>query len=104
MKRKETWSDLDLKTKIAYITAVAAFIIGWGLTIAGFIFPPIGVVADSVLWILGQSLVYCASVFGVGMYVTGSVRGMKQSIRMFMREEAERYHKEADEEVIDSEN
>lgn len=88
MKDKEFlhWSQLDIKTKIAYITAIAAFTIGWGLTVAGFIIG-VGVVSDSVLWILGQSLVYSASVFGVGMYVTNEVVGMKRSIRKFMKEE-----------------
>ena len=84
---KEKWSDISIKDKIAYLSAVIAFVIGWGLTIAGFCVPPVGAVADSVLWILGQGLVYAASVFGVGMYVTGSVRGMKREISRFMRKE-----------------
>lgn len=88
---RESWSGLEVKTKIAYISAIFAFVIGWGLTIAGFIVPPLGAVADSILWILGQALVYAASVFGVGMYVTGSVQGMKDSIRRFMREEDRMY-------------
>lgn len=83
---KETWKDLDLKTRLAYITAIAAFSIGWILTILGFVFPPLGIVSDSVLWILGQALVYAASVFGIGMYVTGSVRGMKREISRFMKD------------------
>ena len=103
MKRKESWSELDLKTKIAYITAIVAFVIGWGLTIAGFIVPPLGAVADSVLWILGQALVYAASVFGVGMYVTGSVRGMKETVRRFMREEDRIYRTGSKEELEDGE-
>ena len=84
---REKWSDLEVKTKIAYITALVAFVLGWGLTIAGFIVPPVGAVADSILWILGQALVYAASVLGIGMYVTGSVKGMKDSIKRFMRNE-----------------
>lgn len=84
MEVREKWIHLDVKTKIAYITAIFAFICGWGLTIAGFIVPPVGAVTDSVLWILGQALVYAASVFGVGMYVTGSVKGMKETIKDFM--------------------
>lgn len=87
MTEKEKWSHLDIKSKIAYITAVAAFIFGWGLTIAGFCVPPVGMVTDSILWILGQSLVYAASVFGVGLYVASSVRGMKESIGKFMANE-----------------
>lgn len=82
------WSELDIKTKIAYITAIIAFVIGWGLTIAGFIIGA-GVISDSVLWVLGQSLVYAASVFGVGMYVGNEIIGMKRSIRRFMKQEKE---------------
>lgn len=90
MKDKEFlhWSQLDIKSKIAYITAIAAFIIGWGLTVAGFIIGA-GVISDSVLWVLGQSLVYAASVFGVGMYVGSEIVGMKRSIRRFMKQEKE---------------
>ena len=99
---KEKWSELDLKTRIAFVTAIVAFTLGWCLTIAGFIAPPLGIVSDSVLWILGQSLVYAASVLGIGMYVTGSVRGMKRAIGDFMAEEVKRYrHKEEVDEEID---
>jgi hypothetical protein len=99
---KEKWNDLDLKTRIAYVTAVIAFVLGWVLTIAGFIAPPVGIVSDSVLWILGQGLVYAASVLGIGMYVTGSVKTMKRSIGEFMAEEAERYrNKQNNEEIQD---
>jgi len=83
---KLNWSTLDIKTKIAYITALIAFILGWGLTIAGFIIGA-GVISDSVLWVLGQALVYAASVFGVGLYVGSEVVGMKKSIRRFMKQE-----------------
>lgn len=88
----EQWSQLEVKTKIAYITAIVAFTIGWGLAIAGFIIGA-GVVSDSVLWILGQALIYAASVFGVGMYVTGSVKNMKKAIRMFMASEDRKYRR-----------
>ena len=83
---KEQWQRLSIKTKIAYITAVIAFTIGWGLAIAGFVLGG-GIVSDSVLWILGQALVYAASVFGVGMYVGASVKNMKKAIGRFMAKE-----------------
>ena len=92
-KFKEKWSDLDLKTRIAYVTAIVAFTLGWGLTTAGFIIGA-GIVHDSVLWILGQALLYAASVLGVGMYVTGSVRGMKRAIGKFMDEERKKGKKD----------
>lgn len=101
---KERWRDIDLKTRIAYITAIVAFGIGWILTILGFIFPPLGIVSDSVLWILGQSLVYAASVCGVGMYVTGSVKGMKREISRFMRVEKQRTNGEDIDETEEEED
>lgn len=81
----EKWKDLDIKNKVAIITAIVAFLIGWGLTIAGFWVPPVGEVADSILWILGQSLVYAASVLGIGMYVGGEVKRLKGEVRNYMR-------------------
>ena len=56
------------KERAAFITAVASFIIGWGLTIAGFILPPKGEISNSVLAALGEAMVYAASVFGVTLY------------------------------------
>ena len=91
----EKWKQLDVKTKIAYITAVIAFVCGWGLTIAGFIIGA-GIISDSVLWVLGQALVYAASVFGVGMYVAGSVKNMKQSISEFMQFEDKKINQQND--------
>lgn len=88
---RDNWNSLEIKTKIAYITALVAFIAGWGLTVAGFVIGA-GVISDSVLWVLGQSLVYAASVFGVGMYMTNSVRAMKRSIRRFMINEDAKIH------------
>lgn len=93
----ETWKTLDIKTKIAYVTAIIAFVAGWSLTVAGFIVPPLGAVSDSVLWILGQALIYAASVFGVGLYVTGSVKTMQTSLRQFMRQEKQLIEAELEE-------
>lgn len=90
-EKRGSWESLEVKTKIAYITAIAAFLLGWSLTVAGFVIGA-GVISDSVLWVLGQSLVYAASVFGVGMYVTNSVRAMKRNIRDFMHYEDQRFH------------
>lgn len=81
----EKWKDLDVKNKVAIITAVVAFLVGWGLTIAGFIVPPIGEIADSILWILGQALIYTASVLGIGMYFGNETKRLKGEIKNYMR-------------------
>lgn len=84
------WAKLDVKTKFAIVTAAVAFLVGWGLTIAGFLIPPRGEVHDSVLWILGQALVYTASVLGIGMYVNGEISRLKAENNRFKREVTEK--------------
>ena len=78
---------MDIKQKFAIVTAVVAFIGGWGLTIAGFIIPPQGEVADSVLWILGQALIYTASVLGIGMYFNNQMVKFRTDTRRYIKEE-----------------
>lgn len=64
---KTTWNDLSIKEKLAIGSACAAFVLGWLITsLAAFV--PMLISEQGVLWILGQSLVYTASVFGVSAY------------------------------------
>ena len=83
----EHWSALDIKQKFAIVTAVVAFVVGWGLTIAGFIIDPTGQVHDSVLWILGQALVYTASVLGIGMYFNNQMAKFRADTKRYIDEE-----------------
>lgn len=75
----------DYKQKAAYWTAVIAFVLGWGLVIAGFCTPPVGEVSGSVLAVLGQAMVYAASVFGVTMYFTSEVYKFKAETREYFK-------------------
>ena len=83
----ETTQKMDLKQKTAYATAIVAFVLGWGLTIAGFCIPPKGDVSDSVLWILGQALIYTASVLGITMYFKSKVVELQDETRRYVDEE-----------------
>ena len=84
---------MDTKSKYALGTAIVAFAIGFGLTIAGFFTPPNGEVHDSVLWILGQALIYTASVLGIGMYFNSKTTELNQRI-VEMKDEARRLVRE----------
>ena len=86
---------LDTKSKFAIGTAIGAFVIGFGLTIAGFVLPPRGEVHDSVLWILGQALIYTASVLGIGMYFNSKLTQLDITTQKMIRQEL---HKEKEEE------
>ena len=84
MKRvKDTYDKCTIKEKIAIITAVVAFVLGWALTIAGFIVPPIGDISNSVLWVLGQALIYAASVFGITSYFKSESVQMKRDMQRY---------------------
>lgn len=86
----------DTKQRTAYLTAIIAFVCGWGLTIAGFIVPPRGEVSGSVLAVLGEAMVYAASVFGVTLYFSNEMIKFKRDTRQYL--------KEKEDEEIDSEN
>lgn len=68
MKNIDAYEKCTLKQKVAMLSGIVAFILGWSLTITGFIVPPLGEIADSVLWVLGQALIYTGSVLGLTQY------------------------------------
>ena len=84
------WKELNIKEKLAIITAIAAFIVGWGLTIAAFIVPPLGEIGDSVLFVLGQALVYCASVFGITSFFSVESKRMRDDVNRMINDERRR--------------
>lgn len=76
---KNKWENLNIKDKLAIISACVAFTVGWTLTaLAAFV--PLLLSEQGILWILGQSLVYSASVFGLGMYFKSETVQMKHDV------------------------
>lgn len=70
-----TYKGMKRETKedVQIWTAVGMLIAGTGLTVAGFLVTPLGIIHDSVLWFFAQCLLYAGSIFGVSIYVTGKV-------------------------------
>ena len=93
---KIRWVDLNVKDKLAIVSALAAFTLGWALSIAAFIVPPMGIVDDGVLWILGQALLYAASVFGITGYFTAETVRLRHDMRDYINRRYE--HQPYDEE------
>lgn len=77
---KKSWHDLSIREQIAYIIAIISFTLGWALTIFGAITEPSGEVHDSILFILGESLVFTGSIFGFGMWATSTAKGLKDRL------------------------
>lgn len=59
-----------------HATASAYLMLGSGvaLSVMGFYVEPVGEISDSVLWLLGQTLLYAGSIFGVTVYVRQQLR------------------------------
>lgn len=81
---KQNWNDLNIKEKLSIASACMAFIIGWGLVICAA-FVPILLSEQGVLFILGQALIYSASVFGVALYFKAESIQMKADINRHIR-------------------
>ena len=106
---KNNWKDLNIKEKLAIISACAAFCMGWVLTsIAAFM--PLLLSEQAILWILGQAMTYAAAVFGVSMYFNAETRLMKHDINKHiehmerMQIEREKIRKGLDVQEIPNEN
>lgn len=76
--------QVNAHDRAAVITASIAFVLGWGLTIAGFIVPPTGEVSGSVLAVLGEAMIYTASVFGVTLYFKNQMVKFREDTRRYL--------------------
>ena len=71
----------EKRTDIQIWSAIMMLIFGAGLTIAGFIVPPVGTISDSVLWVLAQSLIYAGSALGINVYIQSKFKDIKAEIK-----------------------
>lgn len=63
----------ESRGNIAVISAIAMLSFGMIFTGIGFFVQPLGEVSDSVLWVLGQALIYAGSIFGIATYTKGVI-------------------------------
>lgn len=75
----------ERKEKIVIYSAVFMLLFGALLTAVGFCVTPVGEVHDSVLYVLGQSLVYAGSAFGLATYAVNLKRGIDRRFEEFER-------------------
>jgi len=70
-----------IKENVTYGSALFMLVFGVVLTTAGFVTAPVGEIHDSVLYVLGQCLIFSGSVMGVGAYATGKMRHIEDSVK-----------------------
>lgn len=68
------------KDSVATWSAVGMLAFGIAITTAGFIIPPSGEIHDSVLWVLGQALLYSGSIFGITLYTKRKLGEIEETI------------------------
>ena len=73
--------SLEKKEDIQYATAVSMLVAGLALTEAGLVVEPLGVISDSVLYVLAQCLIYAGSIFGIGLYMNTKIDVLKRQIQ-----------------------
>lgn len=71
----------ERRTDVQICSAIGMLIFGVGLTIAGFIVPPLGDIHDSVLWVLAQSLIYAGSALGINVYIQSKFNDLENKMR-----------------------
>lgn len=81
----------------------ALFMLAFGviLTTAGFIIDPAGQIDDSVLYVLGQCLIFSGSVLGVSSYTTGKMHLIEKDVDERFRKLK---YRETDDETVVEEN
>lgn len=69
-----------VKENIIFGSALFMLSFGVTLTTAGFIIDPAGQVHDSVLYVLGQCLIFAGSAMGISAYTTSRMRDIRRDI------------------------
>lgn len=69
-----------IKENIIFGSALFMLSFGVTLTTAGFVIDPAGQVHDSVLYVLGQCLIFAGSAMGISAYTTSRMRDIRHDI------------------------
>lgn len=85
-RSKQSWKELTFKDKLSYTFASVCFALGWIITFVAFFIEPIGTVADSILWILGQSLAFTGAIVGIGQYYNAQTQNFKYEVTKMIEE------------------
>ena len=64
----------DRKDSITVWSAIGMLVFGVALTLSAFCIEPLGEIHDSVLWVLGQSLIYAGGALGIANYARQSAK------------------------------
>lgn len=76
----------ETRESVQMASAVAMLAGGFGLSVAGFLTPPVGVIHESVLGLFAECLVYAGSIFGVSIYIQSKYTEIRNFVEKKMEE------------------
>lgn len=86
----------ERKDAIATYSALGMIVFGAILTAAGFCVSPVGKIDESVLWVLGQCLLYAGGIFGVTLYTKHRFDEMDKRMAYLVRHSESLDHEESE--------
>lgn len=81
---KKDLQNLTLKEGISYSMAVVLFVFGIIMSIWGFVTPPEGELSNSLLFLVGQSLLFIAAILGISYSYEEKLNHFQAEIRRQM--------------------
>lgn len=82
--KKETRESVQITSAVAMLAG------GFGLSVAGFLIPPVGVIHESVLGLFAECLVYSGSIFGVTIYIQSKYAEIRNFVERKIEERNEK--------------
>lgn len=64
--------------KIRIWSAVFMLLTGFGMSVAGFVVPPVGEISDSVLMYTAQAFVYAGTALGLDVIMDCKIKSIKE--------------------------
>lgn len=97
------WNN-QTKEIIAYGFAFISLLFGFGISIAGFIVDPPGQLHESVLWVLGQALVFAGAIVGVNLHIKRGMDEIQNNIKDEIKNHFDKHNDEYHLDNKDNEN
>lgn len=77
------WKQLPMRDRLAYVSAYIALVVALGLCVASF--AVVGTVVSSILAMLGECLLYSASIFIITDYFKHKLEDVQKEITKLLK-------------------
>lgn len=72
--------DTKTKEKIQYITAGVCMAVGVCIVITDFILPPLALIHNTSLYLLGEFITFVSAIFGINLHYSNQLEKFKETM------------------------